>query len=123
MDSKVLRTVINQCPINTIAPPICEPISDVQTQDQTWCDGDTAVIDCGSQFIQIVCAFYGIDQAVSSCNILFYHPKCYFASSQDIVNSTCANTNSCVLTSFTTLFQNNPCYQLTNSLYIQWRCV
>jgi hypothetical protein len=111
--------------VDSEAPQICAAINDTVTQEQVWCDGDSATIDCGSQSIEIVCAFYGIDQTVMTpCGLQYlpYHPKCYFSSSFDLVKSQCNNQNSCSFYSFSSTF-DVPCSKLTNALYIQWRCI
>lgn len=129
VDSRVLSSYINACPVNTVAPSICSSTySGLSTtlNQQTWCDNENSMsITCDTgKKITILCAFYGVHPALESCNIeyLTYKPVCYFSSSQTTVNSTCNGLNSCSLSNFTSTFKD-PCIGIDKALFVQWTCV
>ena len=108
------------CPLLSIAAN-----STGELFERTWCDGSTMSIQCGGQneTIQVLCAFYGVHTALTSCNIqnLANPPICFTQRSFDRVSTFCNGTKSCGIDNFTSTF-SDPCVGFDKALYVQWKC-
>ena len=111
----------NQCDINKDVGRICQSngiSNNERLYSKYWCDYDNLMnINCGSQFIDISCAYYGIDSSFR-CNGGFYSgapTMCYSSSSYTNITNRCNGKHNCLILSneWSEFFKVDPCYAMT----------
>jgi hypothetical protein len=100
---------INRCPLNITTSTACPYQNDSTIQTKIWCEPSIMFIQCNnSNLIQIVCAFYGIDNDYK-CPSGFYYgapTSCYSNSAKQKIISKCNGKSSCQIL-------GNPNYQVS----------